>query len=471
MSPRTLAWEDEKMQRTVLIADDEILKLMTLKSHLAKAGLNIITATDGSDAYDILRSEKVHALVTDVRMPGMNGLALLEKSKKLDASRPVLVMTGYGAVEDAVRAMRAGAEDYLMKPVTAEEILVRLERAFAVSKISHENQKLRDEIRRLGGSDKPVVASDKMQMVFDKLKRAAQTDATVLLLGETGTGKEVCANYLHSQSRRSQGPFVVLSCAALSPGVVESELFGHEKGAFTGASSRREGRLFAAKGGTLLLDDVDDIPLDVQTKLLRVLEDSTYERVGGTEKIIADVRFVAATKNNLEQLVARGKFRDDLMYRLKVVQVEIPPLRERLEEVPGLTEYFLRRSLARMGRQKMYFTPEALEVMKAFSWPGNVRELENMIDSLVATHIGEEIGVEDLPERLTACGAYPLFTVNVDGKDSIKLEEAVTEFEKLLLNWAFEKAKGNQGKAAELLHIPRSTFQYRWSKAINLLNK
>lgn len=454
----------KNMERTVLIADDEILKLMTLKNHLTKAGLNIITATDGSAAHDILRSKKVHALVTDVRMPGMNGLLLLEKSKQLDPSRPVLVMTGYGAVEDAVRAMRAGAEDYMMKPIAAEEILVRLERAFAVSQMSYENRKLRDEIKRLGGPSEPVIASDKMRSVFDKLKRAAQTDATVLILGETGTGKEVCTNYLHSQSRRNRGPFVVLSCAALSPGVVESELFGHEKGSFTGAVSKREGRLFAAKGGTLLLDDVDDIPLDVQTKLLRVLENSTYERVGGTDEIHADVRFVATTKKNLDELVASGKFRDDLMYRMKVVQIEIPPLRERLEEVEILTEHFLKRSLIRMGRPKMYFTKEALEAMKSFSWPGNIRELEHVIDSLVAIHIGEQINAADLPERLNVRGTDPLFTVNTDGKDSVVLEEAVVEFERHLLSWALEKAGGNQGGAAQILHIPRSTFQYRWSK-------
>lgn len=452
------------MKRTVLIADDEILKLMTLKDHLGKAGLNVVTATDGDQALELLRTEKVHALVTDVRMPGIGGLSLLEKSRELDPSRPVLVMTGYGDVEDAVRAMRAGAEDYITKPVSAEEILVRLERAFAVTQMSSECHRLRDEIERLGGPSEPVVVSEKMRLVFEKLNRAAETYATVLLVGETGTGKEVCARYLHRHSKRGSGPFGVVSCAALAPGVVESELFGHEKGAFTGAASRREGRLSAAGGGTLFLDDVDDIPLEVQTKLLRVLEDSTYQRVGGSEIMRADVRFVAATKKNLGELVREGKFRDDLMYRLKVVQVDLPPLRERAEEIPVLAEYFLKRSLARMGRPQMRFTGEALEAMKTFLWPGNIRELEHLVDSLVAIHVGDTIGLADLPKRVAPDDYSPLFTVNTNGREEIALDRVLGDFEKRLLTWALERADGNQGKAAQMLGIPRSTFQYRWSK-------
>ena len=273
------------LARTVLIVDDEILKLMTLKDFLTKAGMNVLTAQDGISALEKLKSEKIHALITDVRMPGINGFALLEKSKELDLSRPVLVMTGYGAIEDAVRAMRLGATDYLTKPISSEEILVRLERAFAVSQINNENRQLKNEIQRLKKGPEPLVVSEKMKSVFDRLTRAAQTDATVLLIGETGVGKEVCARYLHAQSPRSQGPFVVVSCAAFASNLVESELFGHEKGAFTGATARREGRIFAANHGTFFLDDIDDVPLEVQTKLLRVLEDSAYERVGGGEKI------------------------------------------------------------------------------------------------------------------------------------------------------------------------------------------
>ncbi len=457
------------MQKTVLIADDEILKLMTLKERLKKAGMKVITATDGIIALDILRSEKVDALITDVRMPGMDGLNLLEKSRELDSTRPVLVMTGYGAIEDAVRAIRAGAEDYITKPISDEEIHFRLERAFAVTEISNENRRLKNEIQRLKGPFEYVIVSDKMKSIFEKLKRAAETDVTVLLSGETGTGKEVCARYLHSQSRRSEEPFIVVSCAAMAPGVVESELFGHEKGSFTSATSRREGHIHAANRGTLFLDDVDDIPLEVQTKLLRLLEDFTYERVGSTEKIKADVRFVATTKKNLNELVAQGRFREDLMYRLSVVQVHIPPLREHPEEIPVLAEHFLKRSLARMGRPNKRFTEDAIKALSSFSWPGNVRELEHVIESLVAIHVGNEIHPEDLPEYILAPKSHPLFSVNTDSTDSVKLDEVVDEFELTLLSWALEKAEGNQGRAAQLLDIPRSTFQYKWTKLKELM--
>jgi len=452
-------------QKTVLIADDEILKLMTLKEYLKKAGLNVMIAQDGEAALALLKSEKIHALITDVRMPGINGLSLLEKSKELDPSRPVLVMTGFGAIEDAVHAMRLGATDYLTKPVSSEEILVRLERAFAVSLINNENRQLKTELQRLKTGYEPIVNSEKMKTVFEKLKRASQTDATVLLIGETGVGKEICARYLHEQSKRSAGPFVVVSCAAFAPSLVESELFGHEKGAFTGASARREGRIFAANHGTLFLDDIDDIPLEVQTKLLRVLEDSTYERVGGSEKIQADVRFVAATKQDLARLAAEKKFRDDLMYRLGVVQIEIPPLRERKEEIPALAQHFLKTSLLKVGRPQKKFTKEAVDRMVTLSWPGNVRELEHLIEGLVAIHQGEVIDASDLPDNTGATSKYQLFTLNIGSRDFIKLDEALSDLERALLNWAMERSRGNQAKAAQMLRIPRSTFQYRWASA------
>lgn len=454
----------EKLNRTVLIVDDEMLKLMTLKNHLEKAGLKVITATDGQTALELLQTEEVHAVVTDVRLPGMNGLGLLEKSKALDPARPVLVMTGYGAVDDAVRAMRSGAVDYMTKPVSAEEILVRLERAFEVIHLSKEYSRLREEMARLSGPAEPLAKSAKMIEVLEKLKRAGETDATVLISGETGAGKEVCARYLHLKSRRAEGPFVVVSCAALTPTVVESELFGHEKGAYTGAYNRREGYLASAHGGTLFLDDVDDIPLEVQTKLLRFLQDSTFERVGGVEKIRVDIRFVAATKKSLPELVEQGKFRSDLMYRLSVVQIALPPLRSRKDEIEPLAEYFLKRSLVRMGRPPKRLSPEAMEAMKAFSWPGNVRELEHVIDSLVAIHVGEEIRREDLPEQITGAKRGCLVSLNLEEQSAINLEQTLTDVEKQLLEWAIEKAEGNQGKAAEFLGVPRSTFQYRWNK-------
>jgi two-component system, NtrC family, response regulator len=451
------------MPRTVLIVDDEPLKLITLEERLREAGFNVATATDGRKAQALLESGTVDALVTDVRMPGMDGLALLEKVRAASPGMPVLVMTGYGAVEDAVRAMRAGAMDYLVKPVSGEEIALRLTRAFEVAEISAENRRLKSDLDRLGGG-RPVVISEKMKAVFASLRRAAETDATIVLTGETGVGKEVCARYVHENSPRKARPFTAVSCAALAAGVIESELFGHERGAFTGANLRREGLFHAAHQGTLFLDDIDDVPLEVQVKLLRVLENGTYSRVGGTERIRSDVRVVAATKHSLAKMAAEGRFRDDLMYRLSVVSVDVPPLRERPEDVPALAEHFLLRSLARMGRPQTRFTPAALEALCGWRWPGNVRELENLIESLVVLHSGHEIDVSHLPPRILESPKSPLFSLHLTGRERVDLDVAISSFEQALLQWALDKSGGNQAQAAQSLGMARTTLQYRLGK-------
>ena len=452
------------MSRIVLIADDEMLKLMTLEEQLRAAGFDVLTATDGDRAANLLHAKRIDALVTDVRMPGTDGLSLLERSKALDRTRPVLVMTGYAAVDDAVRAMRAGAIDYMIKPVSGEEVVLRLQRAFAVIDMSDENRRLRGELQRLGGPREVVYRSPKMAAVLSLLERAASTEATVLIVGETGTGKEVCAQHLHDRSSRRDGPFVPVSCAALATTLIESELFGHERGAFTGATVKRDGRLHAARGGTLFLDDVDDFPIESQAKLLQVLQRSTYERVGSTTPIQSNVRWVAATKRSLSELVAEGRFRDDLMYRLEVVEVVLPPLRERPEDVAPLAEYFLRRSIERMGRPARQFTPAALERLAAMPWPGNVRELEHVIESIVVLHTKSEIDARDIPIRHGRATAEPLFHLNLDTVDTVDLDGALHRMERDLLTWALEQSGGNQVGAARRLRLARSTFQYRWSR-------
>jgi DNA-binding NtrC family response regulator len=451
--------------RMVLIADDEPLKVLTLEEYLVQAGYRVLTAVSGHEALALLKQQPIDALVTDVRMPGLDGLALLEESIKLDPARPVLVMTGYGDVQTAVKAMKAGAIDYMVKPVSGEEIALRLDRALVESALVGENLRLRHEVQRLGGQSKSAIVGRGMREVCDALDRAAGTDATVLLHGETGTGKEVCARYLHSRSARARGPFVVVSCATLSPSLIESELFGHEKGAFTGAAARRDGYFAVAGEGTLFLDDVDDLPLEMQGKLLHVLQSRTYNRVGGTRLEKADVRIVAATKLDLREQVAQKRFRDDLMYRLNVVTITIPPLRERKADIPELAEFFLKCAMSRFGRGPKHFTPDALEALAVCRWPGNVRELEHVVDSIVIMHSGTEITASDLLPMARSERQYPLFSLNTDDQEAISFEKTMLEFERALLSWAFEKGEHNQGRAARLLGIPRSTFQYRWSAA------
>lgn len=450
--------------KTILIADDEPLKVLTLEEHLTQAGYTVLTAVDGESAMALLRSRPVDALVTDVRMPGMGGLELLEASKQQDSNRPVLVMTGYDEVSDAVRAMKAGAIDYLIKPVSGEAIAIRIERALAESELVGENLMLRREVDKLKGQAAPVIIGRGMDETRHALEKAAVTDSTVLLAGETGTGKEICARYLHQHSARVKSAFVPVPCAALPQSLVESELFGHEKGAFTGATGRRDGYFTTADGGTLFLDDIDDLPIDAQSRLLRILQFNVLNRVGSTKPEKIDVRMIASTKKDLNAMARKKLFRDDLMYRLSVITIHIPPLRARKDDIPVLADFFLKATTARLGRKAKTFSADAMEILQAFDWPGNVRQLEHMIESVVVMHTGVEIEAKDLPQLIPLQGNDNIFSLHVEGRQSIPLDRTLEAFEHALLDWALRKSGGNQAQAAKLLDIPRSTFQYRWQR-------
>lgn len=453
-----------KSNCTVLIADDDPLKTLTLKEFLSEAGYNVLVAEDGNAALVVLKTETVDALITDVRMPGLDGISLLEASMQLNPNRPVLVMTGYDDVSDAVRAMRAGAVDYMVKPVSGEEIGLRLDRAMAHIELAGANLSLRQEVQELKAGAEPVIMGEGMKPTREALERVAATNATVLMVGETGTGKEVCTRYLHRRSQRAGGPFIPVPCAALPQSLIESELFGHEKGAFTGASVRRDGYIKAADGGTLFLDDIDDLPMDIQGRLLRVLQTHTFQRVGSTRMESADIRVVAATKKDLAALVEQKLFRDDLMYRLSVVTIHIPPLRSRREDVPVLADFFLKSALNRLGRKPRSLSEDALKMLQAYDWPGNVRQLEHAIESAVVLHSGPVIQAHDLPAAIRAAQEDPFFTLHTEGRQSIPFEPTLAAFERSLLKWALDMAHGNQANAAKLLGLPRSTFQYRLSK-------
>jgi DNA-binding NtrC family response regulator len=316
------------------------------------------------------------------------------------------------------------------------------------------------------GQAAPIIVGKGMEPTRQAIERAAATNATVLLVGETGTGKEVCARYLHQHSARARGPFVAVSCAALPETLIESELFGHEKGAFTGATVRRDGYFAAADGGTLFLDDIDDLPLGVQSRLLQILQANVFTRVGSTRPERVDLRMIAATKKDLGALVEGKLFRDDLMYRLSVITIRIPPLRARREDIAVLAELFLTWSSARVGGEPKRLTEEAVKVLEAYDWPGNVRQLKHAMESVVVMHPGLEIEPRDLPGLYAGSPDDSLFTLHVEGRERIPLERALEAFERALLEWAMKETGGNQALAAKLLHIPRSTFQYRWARSM-----
>jgi len=384
---------------SILIVDDEKNIRTMLASFVRARGHAVEVAADGAAALEMLRRGSYDLVFSDVRMVGLDGLALLREIRGRWPDVVVVLMTAYATVAQAVEAMRAGAYDYLVKPFSIEEVGLTLDRVLEVSALRRENRALK------GALDRPVLLESRnprMSRVIDTARQAATSGATILLTGESGTGKGVLARAIHGWSERAAGPFVAIACTTLSEHLLESELFGHVKGAFTGAWKDKVGRLEAAAGGTLFLDEIGELPATLQAKLLRFLEDRRFERVGGTTTIEVDARIVAATNRDLEAEVARGTFREDLFYRVNVVRVELPPLRERLEDLPALARHVLAMHAARYGRSEFEIDAEAEAVLARYRWPGNVRELVNALEHAVVVCRGERLGVEDLPDRLHA---------------------------------------------------------------------
>ena len=385
------------MKGSALVIDDDALSREFLAEAVRTAGYRVRQASDGDQGIAALRTGDVDIVFTDLRMPGRDGLAVLRAALATLGDVPVVVLTAFGTVETAVEAMRVGAEDFLLKPVSPEQIEVVLGRIEGRRALVRENKVLKAQAR--SGEETPMDIIGKSPSFLEAVRlaeRVAATDATVLVRGESGTGKEVIATVLHVQSSRSEGPFIKVNCAALTESLLTSELFGHERGAFTGAVARKEGRFELAAGGTLFLDEIGELPGEVQAKLLRVLETGEFERVGGVRTLRADARIVAATNRDLERAMKDGRFREDLYYRLNVVPVWLPPLRERIEDVHALAEYFLARYRARHGVDVREFTPAALDALRASEWPGNIRELANVVQRAVLVARGRKIGPESL---------------------------------------------------------------------------
>ncbi|HIE11481.1 MAG TPA: sigma-54-dependent Fis family transcriptional regulator [Kiritimatiellae bacterium] len=447
----------------VLIVEDE----RNTREGLARAlesEYHTLTAADGSQALGILTSRPVDVVISDLRMPGMDGMTLLRRVRALSA-RPVLILlTAYGSIEAAVEAMKQGAYDFLTKPVNLDRLEIILRRALKERQLEADNIELRRELDEHYGLESIIGRSPPMQEVFEVIRQVAPTRATVLIEGESGTGKELVARAIHRLSQRADGPFIAVHCAALSPALLESELFGHEKGAFTGAVEMRRGRFELADGGTIFLDEIGEVDPSVQVKILRILEERTFERVGGEQTIEVDVRLLAATNRSLEQLVAEKRFREDLYFRLYVVKIHLPPLRERREDIPLLCEHFLRRLSRENHKQIEGLTPEAMDALVAYDWPGNVRELRNAVERMVVLARGPRLGVRDLPPetRQTVSRGQSTSTGSLR---NLTLREA----EKRLVVEALKANSGNRTRAAEQLGISRRTL-HRKIKEYGLQN-
>ena len=442
----------------ILVVDDEELNRDLLQQILEREGYQVAIAANGQEALALLRKETFHVVLTDLKMPGMTGVEVIRELKTLAPFTMGIIHTAYGSVETAVEAMKVGAYDYVTKPVRRDELLVVIQRALEFQRLHHENVSLRKQLKAKYKFDNIISDNEKMQAIFTQVEKVADTDSTVLIYGESGTGKELIARALHYNSYRQDKPLVPINCGAIPEDLLESELFGHERGAFTGAVSQRLGRFELANGGTIFLDEIGELRPSLQVKILRVLQEREFERVGGTRTIKVDVRILAATNKNLEDLVARQQFRDDLFWRLNVIPITLPPLRERLSDIPLLMAHFIARFNAEKKQRLTGVTPEALQMLQSYHWPGNVRELENTVERIAILKGIGMIMPEDLPEKI----ARPSLSRIVPGvtipDDGIDFDAMVEAFEKQLLMQALVKASGVKSKAANLLRMNRTTL-------------
>lgn len=447
------------MPATILIVEDEKNLREGLREALQSPGFRVITAENGFQAEEIVREGAVDLVISDLKMPGMSGLELLRQVHSFSPSTPFIMMTAYGTVDTAVEAMKAGAYDYLTKPVNLDQLELLVARSLKERDLERENIYLREQLQKQYGLERLTGRSRAMEKVFELVRQVSNTNSTVLITGESGTGKEVVARAIHQQSFRKNKPFIAIHCAALAPSLLESELFGHEKGAFTGAVSRKKGKFEAADGGTVFLDEVNEIPLEMQVKLLRFLEMRELERVGGTESIPVDIRLLAASNADLEELVREGRMREDLYFRLNVVRLKLPPLRERPEDIPLLVREFI-DELSRNNRKEIAsITPEALRALQGYRWPGNVRELKNCLESMIVLAKGPVLDLEDLPPQIRPVPAGP---------PAVRGEVNLRKLEKAAVAAALARADGNKKRASELLGVSRRTL-YRKLKEYGLM--
>jgi DNA-binding NtrC family response regulator len=446
----------------ILIVEDEPRMRRLLEISLGEDGHSVHTAEDAERGLAYLRKEAVDLVVTDLKLPGMNGLEFLQEGKRLNGALPFIVMTAYGSVETAVDAMKAGAGDYVLKPFTMAEMKLVINKELDVQQVREENRRLKEALGKRYQFRNIVARSKKMQEVLALVERVAPTNSTVLIGGESGVGKDLIARAIHQNSRRASGPFIKINSTAIPDTLFESELFGFERGAFTGALASKPGKFELADKGTLFLDEIGDVPAAIQVKLLRVLQEREFERLGGTKTLKVDVRMIAATNRDLRAALEEGTFREDLYYRLNVVPIDIPPLRDHKEDIPDLVSHFLGRFAVESEKDVEGITPAALAVLMDYHWPGNIRQLENMVERAVALSAGPVIDAKDIQLDTAPGKAH----AGLSSADSSFLPEGMTleQWEDNMIREALRRANGNKSQAARLLGLSRNALRYRLGK-------
>lgn len=447
----------------ILVVDDEKSMRDFLALVLKKEGYFVAVSSDGEEAIKILQKDIFDLVITDVKMPKMSGIDVLKAVKETSSETLVIMITAFASTETAIEALKEGAYDYITKPFQIEEVKLIIRNALEKRRLRAENLLLRRELKGLATFENIIGKSEKIQKVFETVRKVADTSSNILIFGESGTGKELIARSIHFDSRRKDKPFVTVNCSALPETLLESELFGHMKGSFTGAISNKEGLFEVANGGTIFLDEIGETSPAIQVKLLRVLQEKEFRRIGGTKDVRVDVRIIAATNKDLDRAVADGTFREDLYYRLDVIPIHLPPLRERLDDIPLLVQHFLTKLSQTAGKDIKGITPEALQLLKAQEWRGNVRELENVIERVIALVTGDMIG----PEDLRGCFQKPS---QKDGwalplpEEGLDLEELLNRLEREFLLKALERTRWVKKEAAKLLQMDFRAFRYRLAK-------
>ncbi|MFA8341579.1 MAG: sigma-54-dependent transcriptional regulator [Rhodothermaceae bacterium] len=451
------------MSKKIYVVEDNDTMRLGIVETLNREGYVVLSFDNGPEAIESFTKNPSDVAVLDLKMEPLNGIQVLEKLKELNSNLEVLIISAYGTVQDAVKAMQLGASDFLTKPFSPEELRVRIKKLLEkiennkrIETLLEQNQLLSEEIGEK--YNKLIGQSEKVNSLLNLINQVASNDSTCLIQGESGTGKELVARELHYGSSRKNQPFVKVNCGALNDNLLESELFGHEKGAFTGAVKRKKGRFELAHKGTLFLDEIGDISQAMQVKLLRVLQEGEFERVGGEETIDVDVRIVAATNKNLEKMIYEDKFREDLFYRLSIIPITVPPLRERKDDIPLLANYFLNKYSTNPNASKKMFEEDSLKILEAYSWPGNIRELQNIVERLSVISPNEIISADLVNNQLNRNSNFH------DNFDKLPLEEAVFSFEKNLISQAMKKCDGVKNRAAKMLGISTSVLYYKLEK-------